>query len=208
MPPVKKATTKAPVKKAASTAGKTSPAKKATPKAASSKSTTTKVAVKKATVTKTAPKAVAKLTAKAATKVGGEISVHGRKVLQTLQKEFSKKFEYLLIGFIIDADKDKYCNVKCIDTRKTISEARKKASDKELSMHGRSMVKSIEEYFWKDLGIACQIGVSNYLGHEFYFPIGSFNEKTLTAANEWAKAQGCNKITPALVAKACNNNIF
>ena len=109
-----------PVKKAASTAGKTSPAKKATPKATSAKTATTKTSVKKATVTKTAPKAVTKPTAKAATKVGGEISVHGRKVLQTLQKEFSKKFEYLLIGFIIDADKDKYCNVKSLVSTKNL----------------------------------------------------------------------------------------
>jgi len=186
------------------TAAKKTSVKKTTVAKSPAKKTTT---AKKATAVK---KTTAKVVAKApAAKAGGEISVHGRKIMQTLQKEFSKKFEYLLLCFIVDADRGKSVNIKCIDTTKTISDARKKASDKELSMHGRSMIKTIEDYFWKELGIACQIGISNYNGHNFYFPIGDwFNGKTLTAANEWAKEAGCNKITPAIVSKANKNIIF
>lgn len=205
MPITKKPAAKTATKKPA--AKKPTAAKPAAPKNATKstvkKTTATKPAVKKST-TKTAPtkKVVVE-------KVGGEISVHGRKIMQTLQKEFSKKFEYLLLCFIIDADRGKSVNIQCIDTTKTISEARKKPSDKELSMHGRSKIQTIEDYFWKELGIACQIGISNYNGHKFYFPIGDwFNEKTLTAANDWAKGAGCSKITPAVVAKACKNIVF
>lgn len=183
MPPAKKSTTAA--KKTTTAAKKTTTA---------AKKTTT--AAKKTTA------------AKPAAKTGGEITVSGNKLMKTLQSQFSKKFEYLLLCFIVDADRTKSVNVKCINTAKTISAARKKPSDKELSMHGRSKVQSIEDFFWKELGIACQIGISNYLGHTLYFPIGSFNEMTLTAANEWAKKQGCNKISSDIINKASTGHVF
>ncbi len=162
----------------------------------------------------TTPKTIAKPSKKKATtaepteKAGGEITVTGNKLMKTIQTQFSKKFEYLLLCFIIDADREKTCNVKCIDTSKTISAARKKASNKELSMHGRSKVQSIEDFFWKELGIACQIGISNYSGHLLYFPLGSFNEKTISQANEWAKNAGCNKISADLIQKASTGYVF
>ncbi len=205
----KPAAKKATAKPAAKTAAKKTTAKPAAKPAA--KKTNAKPAAK-TTVKKVAAKPAAKPAAKAAPKpvekVGGEITVNGRKIMKTLQKEFSKKYEYLLLCFIIDADREKFVNVKCIDTTKTLADARKKASDKELSIHGRSKVKTIEDFFWKELGIACQIGISDYNGHKFYFPIGTFNDDTITSANEWAKRMGCSKITPALIDRACNNIIF
>ena len=188
----------------------TKPAAKKTAAKPAAKKATAKPATKKAAakpVVKAKP--VKKTAAKTNEKAGGEITVNGRKIMKTLQKEFSKKFEYLLLCFIIDADREKSVNVKCIDTTKTIAEARKKASDKELSIHGRSKVQTIEDFFWKELGIACQIGISDYNGHKYYFPIGSsFNSGTITSANEWAKSAGCSKSTSAIVDKACNNYIF
>lgn len=141
-------------------------------------------------------------------KVGGEITVNGNKLMKTLQIQFSQKFEYLLLCFIVDADRTKSCNVKSINTSKTISAARKKVSNKELSLHGRSKVKTIEDFFWDELGIACQIGISNYSGHLLYFPLGSFNDKSISQANEWAKEQGCSKISDDLIAKASSGYIF
>ena len=137
-----------------------------------------------------------------------EISVHGRKKMSTLQREFSGKFEYLTLCFIVDADREKSCNVKGIDTNKSLAETRKKFSNEEISIHGRTMVKTIENYFWKELGIACQIGVCDYSGHKHYFPLGGFNDKTLSQANEWAKAQGCSKVGETEIAEICKGNIF
>ena len=137
-----------------------------------------------------------------------EISVHGRKKMSTLQKEFSEKFEYLTLCFIIDADREKACSVKGIDTSKSIAETRKKPSQEELSIHGRTMVKTIEKYFWEELGIACQIGICNYSGHKHYFPLGDFNNKTLTQANEWAKERGCTKVTTKEIAEISQGIIF
>ena len=187
------------------TTAKPAAKKTATAKPAAKKTTTAKPAAKKTTTVKPAAKKVAAATPKA----GGEISVNGNKSIQTVQKEFSKKFEYLTLCFIVDEDRGKSVNVKGINTTKRISEVRKKISTKEISIHGRTKVQNIEDYFWKELGIACQIGICNYSGHSHYFPIGSwFNEKSLTQANEWAKEAGCKKVGTAEIKQICSGTIF
>lgn len=188
----------------------------ATTKKPAAKKTTTKPAAKKTTAKKTTTtksttvKPAAKTTVKkpAAPKAGGEITVNGNKIVRTLQKEFSKKFEYLTLCFIIDADKDKCVNVKGINTDRRLSEVRKKVSNKELSIHGRSMVKTVENFFWEELGIACQIGICNYNGHAHYFRLGDFNTMSLTAANQWAKEAGCKKVGPVEIAQISGGTIF
>ena len=191
MPLVKKATAKPTAKKAAPKAAP----KKAAPKAAA-KPVAKKAAAKPAAKPAPAPKA------------GGEITVNGNKIVKTLQKEFSKKFEYLTLCFIVDADKDKCVNVRGINTDKRLSEVRKKVSNKELSIHGRSMVKTVEEFFWKELGIACQIGICGYNGHAHYFRLGDFNTMSLTAANAWAKEAGCKKVGITEINQICCGSIF
>lgn len=123
------------------------------------------------------------------------ITVNGQKKLATLQREFSEKFEYLFLAFIVTEDHHKSVNVRSLDTNQRIADVRIKFSNNELSLNGRTMVKNMEKKFMDDLGIACQIAVQNYKGHELYFPIGSFfNELSLTKANEWAASNGCTKI--------------
>lgn len=183
-------------------------AKKPAAKPAAKKTTAKKVAPAKKTTTKTATKKAApKATPKPA--VGGEITVNGNKIMKTLQKEFSKKFTYLTLCFIVDADREKSVNVRGINTDKRLSEVRKKFSNEEISLHGRTKVSSIEKYFWEELGIACQIGICNYNGHAHYFPIGTtFNSMTLTSANEWAKNAGCKKVGAEEIAQICRGTIF
>lgn len=190
-------------------------AKKAAPKKPAAKpaakKTTAKTAAKAAPAKKAAAKPAAKkTTAKAAPapKLGGEITVNGNKIMKTLQTEFSKKFEYLTLCFIVDEDREKCVNVRGINTNKRLSEVRKKFSNEEISLHGRTKVQNIEKYFWDELGIACQIGICNYNGHAHYFPIGTFNGLTLTAANEWAKNAGCKKVGATEIAQICRGSIF
>ena len=189
--------------------------KTATKKTTAAKKTTT--AAKKTTTAKTTTKPAAKTAAKKTTTAkpvskpssGGEITVNGNKIMKTLQTEFSKKFNYLTLCFIVDEDREKIVNVRGINTNKRLSEVRKKFSNEEISLHGRTKVSNIENYFWKELGIACQIGICNYNGHAHYFPIGEwFNTKTLTAANEWAQSQGCKKVGAAEIAKISGGSIF
>ncbi|MBQ7280055.1 MAG: hypothetical protein IJR13_04935 [Bacteroidales bacterium] len=155
-----------------------------------------------------AKKPAAKKPAAPAPKIGGEITVNGNKLMKTLQKEFSKKFQYLTLCFIISADRGKSVNVKGINTDKRLSDVRKKFSNAEISLHGRTKVKNIENYFWDELGIAVQIGICNYSGHKHYFPIGSFNGLTLTAANDWAKSVGCKKVGEQEINEICRGMIF
>ncbi len=123
------------------------------------------------------------------------ITVNGQKKLATLQKEFSEKFEYLFIAFIVSEDHHKSVNVRSLDTNQRIADVRVKFSNNDLSLNGRTMVKNMEKKFLEDLGIACQIAVQNYNGHKIYFPIGDFfNQLSLTKANEWAQTNGCTKI--------------
>ena len=124
-----------------------------------------------------------------------DITVNGNKKLKTLQKEFSKKFPYLFLGFIVTEDLGKNVNVRSLDNSKTISEVRTKQSNEPISLHGRTMIKNMESKFMGELGIAVQIAVKDYLGHSLYFPIGDFfNGLSLTKANEWAMVSGTSKI--------------
>ena len=122
-----------------------------------------------------------------------EITVNGRKLLRTLQHEFSEKYEYLFLAFIVDEDRGKSVNVKSLKTDMKIVDARKQFSNKEISLNGRTFVKNMEKYFWEELGISVQIAVKDYMGHKLYFPIGDyFNCLSLAKANIWAKDNGCS----------------
>ena len=125
-----------------------------------------------------------------------DITVNGNTKLKTLQKEFTKKFPYLFLGFIATEDRNKNVNVRSLNNDKTISDVRTKQSSEPISLHGRTMIKSMESKFIAELGIAVQIAVKDYLGHSLYFPIGDFfNGLSLTKANEWAMEKGTSKIT-------------
>ncbi len=176
---------------------------------AETKKTTTKSTAAKTAATKsTTAKPTSKKPAASTPKAGGEITVNGNKLMKTLQKEFSKKFQYLTLCFIIDADRGKNVNVKGINTDKRLSEVRKKFSNAEISLHGRTKVQNIENYFWEELGIAVQIGICGYSGHKHYFPIGSFNAMSLTAANDWAKSVGCKEVGEQEIKEICSGTIF
>jgi hypothetical protein len=127
--------------------------------------------------------------------MGKELTVNGRKLLKTLQKEFSKKYKFLFLAFIEDEDRGKTVNVKSLDTSLTIKEARKQFSNEEISLTGSKVVRNMEKYFWKELGIAVQIAVKDYDGNKYYFPIGDyFNKLSLTKANQWAERNNCSEI--------------
>lgn len=138
----------------------------------------------------------------------GIVKVAGNKTLKSLQEEFAKKFKYLALCFIRTSERLQNVGVHGIDTSKTISAIATKTASKELSIDGHNMVKTIEEFFWNEMGIACQVGVCDYTGHHYYFPLGSFNDKNLTQANQWAKDAGCKQLSSSDVAGLSNGYIF
>ena len=189
MPPVKKATTKAPVKKAASTAGKTSPAKKATPKAASAKSTTTKAAVKKTTTTKAA---TSKATVKnVAAPKAVELSVSGNKKIDTLRKEFNKVFPYLRLGLYYSYMRNEKSKTP-LDGNKTLASVRRADSGGDISISGNKKIKTLEKEFDTVFGLYAQVCYTEADGHRYYTS-GSEDEKTLAAFNAECEKNGCKK---------------
>lgn len=189
MPPVKKATPKAPVKKAASTAGKTSPAKKATPKATSAKSTTTKAAVKKAATTKAV---ISKATVKkVAAPKAIELSVSGNKKIDTLRKEFNKQFPYLRLGLYYSYMRNEKSKTP-LDGSKTLASVRRADSGGDISISGNKKIKTLEKEFDTVFGLYAQVCYTEADGHRYYTS-GSEDEKTLAAFNAECEKNGCKK---------------
>lgn len=189
MPTVKKATTKAPVKKAASTVGKTSPVKKATPKAASAKTTTTKAAVKKTITTKAATsKATVK---KVAAPKAIELSVSGNKKIDTLRKEFNKVFPYLRLGLYYSYMRNEKSKTP-LDGNKTLASVRRADSGGDISISGNKKIKTLEKEFDTVFGLYAQVCYTEADGHRYYTS-GSEDEKTLAAFNAECEKNGCKK---------------
>lgn len=189
MPPVKKVTAKAPVKKAAPTAAKTSLAKKATPKAASAKSTTTKAAVKKTTTTKAATsKATVK---KVAAPKAVELSVSGNKKIDTLRKEFNKVFPYLRLGLYYSYMRNESSKTP-LDGAKTLASVRRADSGGDISISGNKKIKTLEKEFDTVFGLYAQVCYTDASGHRYYTS-GSNDEKTLAAFNAECEKNGCKK---------------
>ena len=189
MPPVKKATAKAPVKKASSTTGKTSPAKKATPKAAPAKSTTAKTTAKKTTTTKAA---TSKSTVKrVAAPKAVELSVSGNKKIDTLRKEFNKVFPYLRLGLYYSYMRNESSKTP-LDGAKTLASVRRADSGGDISISGNKKIKTLEKEFDTVFGLYAQVCYTDAGGHRYYTS-GSNDEKTLAAFNAECEKNGCKK---------------
>lgn len=189
MPPVKKATAKAPVKKASSTTGKTSPAKKATPKAAPAKSTTAKTTAKKTNTTKAATsKATVK---KVAAPKAVELSVSGNKKIDTLRKEFNKVFPYLRLGLYYSYMRNESSKTP-LDGAKTLASVRRADSGGDISISSNKKIKTLEKEFDTVFGLYAQVCYTEADGHRYYTS-GSSDEKTLAAFNAECEKNGCKK---------------
>jgi hypothetical protein len=80
-----------------------------------------------------------------------------------------------------------------LDVSKRLSEVRvKKEATGEFSIHGRTLVKNLEQYFYKTYGICCQVGFNEKDGKRRYTG-GTYDEMTLTQLNKELEARGCQK---------------
>lgn len=176
-PVAKKTTTTKPVaKKAATTAKKATAAKPAAKKATA----TAKPAAKKATAT------VAKSV---------EISVTGNKKIDTLRKEFNKKFPYLRLGIFYSYARQQVAkgeSITPIDGSKTLASVRRADSGGDISISGNKKIKSLEKEFDTVFGLYCQVCYTDGDGHRYYTS-GSNDEKTLASFNAECEKNGCKK---------------
>lgn len=161
-------------------------AKKATTKTTAKKTTT----VKKATATKPAAKKTTTV-AKSST----EISVSGNKKIDTLRKEFNKKFPYLRLGIYYSYARQQVAKgetITPIDGEKTLASVRRGDSSGSISISGNKKIKSLEKEFDTVFGLYCQICYTEGDGHRYYTS-GSADEKTLAAFNAECEKNKCKK---------------
>ncbi|MGN0007255.1 MAG: hypothetical protein ACI35T_04090 [Alistipes sp.] len=166
--------------------------KPATKKATSTKKATTAKAVAKKTVTKPAAK---KTTTKPAVTKTTEISVTGNKKIDTLCKEFNKKFPYLRLGIFYSYARRQVAKgefITPIDGSKTLASVRRADSGGDISISGNKKIKSLEKEFDTVFGLYCQVCFTDGDGHRYYTS-GSNDEKTLSAFNTECEKNGCKK---------------
>ena len=177
-------TTKKPAAKKAATAKKTTTAKPAAKKTAAAKPAAKKT---------TAAKPVAKKTT--ATVKTTEISVTGNKKIDTLRKEFNKKFPFLRLGIFYSYARQQVAKgeaITPIDGSKTLASVRRADSGGEISISGNKKIKSLEKEFDTVFGLYCQVCYTNSEGSRYYTS-GSADEKTLAAFNAECEKNGCKK---------------
>ena len=171
----------------ATTAKKTTAAKPA-----AKKTTAAKPAAKKTTTAKPAAKKTT--TAKPAVK-STEISVTGNKKIDTLRKEFNKKFPYLRLGIYYSYARQQVAkgeSITPIDGTKTLASVRRADSGGDISISGNKKIKSLEKEFDTVFGLYCQVCFTEGDGHRYYTS-GSNDEKTLAAFNAECEKNGCKK---------------
>lgn len=173
--------------------------KKTTTKSAATKKTTAKkttaakpVAKKTATKTTAAKKTT---TASKSTTSTTEISVTGNKKIDTLCKEFNKKFPYLRLGIFYSYAREqvkKGESIRGIPGDKTLASVRRADSGGDISISGNKKIKSLEKEFDTVFGLYCQICYTEGDGRRYYTS-GSTDEKTLAAFNAECEKNKCKK---------------
>lgn len=156
-----------------------STAKKTTTKSSTTKKTTTKITTaQKSTATKSV-----------------ELSVTGNKKIETLQKEFNKKFPYLRLGIFYSYARQQVAkgeSIHQIEGDKTLASVRRANSGGDISISGNKKIKSLEKEFDTVFGLYCQVCYTNKEGNRYYTS-GTDDEKTLSAFNEECMKNGCKK---------------
>jgi hypothetical protein len=124
-----------------------------------------------------------------------DIKVNGRIKVSTFQKEFIKKFPYLVPTM-------RTSDGKGIDNSLTIAGARAKAvggdykpsGEAELSINGNLHVGSFEKRFKDAFGFDCEICYKSP-GGRLMKTSSDHDKQTLTALNSKMKEDGCQLIT-------------
>ena len=163
-----------------------------TTKKPTAKKATTKPAAKKATTTKKTT--TAKNTTKPTMKTS-EISVTGNKKIETLCKEFNKKFPYLQLCIFYSYARQQVAkgeSITPIDRSKTLASVRRANSGGDISISGNKKIKSLEKEFDTVFGLYCQVCYYTPEGKGVYTS-GANDDKTLAAFNADCEKRGCPK---------------
>lgn len=127
-----------------------------------------------------------------------DLVISGKKSLATINKEFQAQFPYLMLKFFTKAEWDKaqagVNGVTPLDISQRLASVRvnpPKTDEKELSIHGRTLVKNLENNFLKQYGICVQVCFKK--GEHGYYTSGSQDEMSLTQLNAKLESEGYKK---------------
>ena len=112
--------------------------------------------------------------------MASELSMNGRKKIETLQKEFTKKFPYLTLVFL---NKER----RAIDISKSLSEVRQAKGD-DISIIASLKVNTLEKRFLENFGLVVEVAYqkSNKVVHT-----KDNVDKTLNELNKWCQVNDC-----------------
>lgn len=115
--------------------------------------------------------------------MAAELSMNGKKKIETIQKEFSNKFPFLTLIFLNEKRES-------IDVSKTLSEIRKSKGD-DISIIASLKVNNLEKKFLKNYGLIVEVA---YQKEGQVVMTEPNEEKTLNELNNWCEKNGCTKI--------------
>lgn len=128
-----------------------------------------------------------------------ELSMNGKKKIETIQKEFSNKFPYLTLIFLNEEK-------QLLDVSKTLSEVRKSKGD-DISIIASLKVNNLEKKFFKNYGLIVEVA---YQQDGKVLITEQSEERTLNELNNWCETNSCNKIdykkTSQNLPKSSSNN--
>ena len=166
-------------------------------KKTTTKKATTKTPAKKTTTVKktTAAKPATKKTTTTVAKTSTEITVNGNKKIETLRKDFNKKFPYLNLAIGYSYAREAVAkgeSMPLVPADKTLASVRRADSGGSISISGNKKIKSLEKEFDTVFGLYCQVCYTSAEGNRYYTS-GSNDEKTLAAFNAECEKNKCKK---------------
>jgi uncharacterized protein (TIGR02145 family) len=112
--------------------------------------------------------------------MASELSMNGRKKIETLQKEFTQKFPYLTLVFL---DKER----RAIDISKSLSEVRQ-AKGADISIIASLKVNTLEKRFLENFGLVVEVA---YQKSDKIVYTKDNVDKTLNELNKWCQENDC-----------------
>jgi len=117
-----------------------------------------------------------------------EVNVVGNKKIETVMKEFTAKFPYLMLIIFPLTEKNKKPKTPYKYSKK-ISEVRTKINPGKISIHGRTKVNNLESAFEEIFGLYVQVCYTTKDGGKF-FTSGRLDSMGLTELNRYGESQG------------------
>ena len=115
--------------------------------------------------------------------MASDISMNGRKKIQSIQKEFTEKFSHLTLLFLDELNNE-------IDSTKSLSDVRKKKGE-DLSIIASLKISTLEKRFLTNFGIRVQVAFKK---DNQYIHTDQEDDRTLNELNQWCIENQCQSI--------------